>query len=599
MGRKPEITELPTRFLMAKLGSGRRWGRIVTVGVIGVAAAAYAGFTLLKNMEANQTATVQTQWASLAGCVIGDPLKAGEVPSTRVRAIQLTVLGTPREQRTKAAELGWPANCAAAAALLAEHADTGQPGGAELKASTTALSKAMREDANAAADIGKLVDQVWKDAAAAGLKADPKNPGGVPTPAVALFPRDVLHEPSGLAGEFAVTSLKPDPAPTKNLRFLIDDNGLVGGSEECVASGVPTVLSCKRVSAEVARLTPGLALEGTTDADAQPWIFAGDRGQLGIFRPVAGPPAITGELAYGASVVKDGSAWLLLHPASGPGAELQLVHAPLVGEVPHGRSALDSGEVDNAVDAALLWDWIIDRTGAKARPPLHLVAHRLSEKGEVGPLVDIGDAATLDRPEREDKTPRFSTCRSGANLAVHVHGARADAMTFFTGSVWTAPLPVSTRGGVLACRGNEAVLTQVTRVEDSSGSHPTVEQSRCNPSGCTASRLQIRELLSGTDVVPQESNSFTAVDINGKLLLAWSAGPLGGVRMRFAAFDRIKTTPDELITDSREDSGQSTVTELRALPTPDGAILFLNTTTGVRLFNVDTSGKLSVLHTHA
>jgi hypothetical protein len=41
------------------------------------------------------------------------------------------------------------------------------------------------------------------------------------------------------------------------------------------------------------------------------------------------------------------------------------------------------------------------------------------------------------------------------------------------------------------------------------------------------------------------------------------------------------------------------VTELRLLPTADGAILFVNTTTGARLFNVDGSGKLSTLHTHA
>ena len=106
-------------------------------------------------------------------------------------------------------------------------------------------------------------------------------------------------------------------------------------------------------------------------------------------------------------------------------------------------------------------------------------------------------------------------------------------------------------------------------------------------------------MLSGTDVVPQESNSFTVAEIGGKLLLVWSAGPLGGVRMRFATLDRMKATPDELIVDSREDSGQSTVTELRLLPTAEGAILFINTTTGARLFNVDATGKLSVLHTHA
>ena len=599
MGRKPDITELPTRFVMAQLGSGRRWKRIVGVAVVGLGAAGYGGFMLLKNMEASQAAALRGQWAALQGCVVGDSLKAGELPSTRARAIQLTVLGTPREQRTKTpGELGWPASCAPAAALLSEHADSAETGGAELKTSTTALSKAMRENANATADIGKLVDQVWKDAAAAGLKAEPASATGVPKAAVALFSKDILHEPSGLAGEFAIASLKPDPAPTKNLRFLIDDNGLVGGAVLCTASGVPTTLVCKHVSPEVARHTPGLALEGTTDPEAQPWIFAGDKGQLGIFRP-SGPAAVTGDLALGSTVDKDGSAWLLTHPAAGTPTELWLTHAPLTGDVPKSHGTIDTTEIDNILDASLAWDWVVERTGAKAHPALHLVGHKISDKGEIGPLVDVGDAATLDRPEREDKNPRFSTCRSGANVAVRVHGARADAITFYSGAVWTAPLPLTTRGGTMACRGNEAVVTQVTRVVDSEGSHPTVEQSHCNPSGCTAARLPIREMLSGTDVVPQESNSFTVAEIGGKLLLVWSAGPLGGVRMRFATLDRMKATPDELIVDSREDSGQSTVTELRLLPTAEVAILFINTTTGARLFNVDATGKLSVLHTHA
>jgi hypothetical protein len=598
MGRKPEITELPTRFVMAELASGRRLKRILLVAGVGVVLAGGAGYFLLQNMSAQQAAALSGDWGALQGCLLGDALKSGETVAGRARAIQLTVLGTPREQRAKPGELGWPASCAAGAALLSEHADAAETGGAELKASTTALGKALREDANATTDIGKLAEQVWKDAAAAKLKAEPTGTAATPKPATALYPRDILHEPSGLEGEFAVASLKPDPAPQKSLRFLIDDNGLVGGAESCVASGVPTTLTCKHLPPDVAKHTPGLALEGSTDPDAQPWIFAGDKGQLGIFRP-AGTAAVTGDMAVGSSVDKDGSAWLLLHPASGAGpTELQLAHAPLTGDVQR-RGGLDPSELDAVTDATLAWDWVIERTGAKAHPPLHLVGHKLSPTGDLGPAVDIGDAASLEKPDREDKQPRFMSCRSGGGIAVRAHGAKGDVVTFYTGTVWTAPLPLSTRGGVMACRGNEAVVTQVTRVVDTEGSHPTVEQSRCNASGCTASRLAVREMLSGTDVVPQESGSFAAADLAGKVLLVWSAGPLGGLRMRLAPLDRLKATPDELIVDSREDNGATTVTELRILPTADGAILFVNTTTGARLFNVDGSGKLSQLKVHA
>ena len=325
-------------------------------------------------------------------------------------------------------------------------------------------------------------------------------------------------------------------------------------------------------------------------------IFAGERGQLGIFRP-QGSAVVTGDMAMGASVDKDGSAWLLLHPASGPVTEVRLVHAPATGDVPKGSQVLES-ELENANDATLVGDWIIERTGPKARIPLHLVGHKISDKGDVGPAVDIGDAASLDRPDPNDTLARFSMCKNGSNAVVHVHGAKGDAISFFTGSVWSAPVPISTRGGTILCRGNEAVVTQITRVVDSDGSHPTVDESRCNASGCTASRLAIRDILVGTDVVPLESGSFSAADINGKLLLVWNGGPLGGLRMRFAPINQISTTPDTLIVDAREDSGVTPITEVRVIAAADFALLFVNTTTGPRMFSVDTAGKLADLHTH-
>jgi hypothetical protein len=599
MGTPTEIREPPTRFLIARLGSARRMKRLAVAAVVLVAAAGIGGYVLLKNVEANQAKALGVQWGTLQACVLGDPLKPGETASARVRGVQLTVLGIPRDQRSKPGELGWPASCATVAAGLSERAESAESGGAELKASAAALSKAMRENPNATGDIGKLVDQVWKDARDA--KLQPMLTVGTPAlaRALALFPRDVLHEPSGLAGEFALASLKPDLAPQKALRFLIDENGLVGGAVLCTASGLPTTVSCKHVSAEVAKHTTGLSLEGTIDPDAQPWIFAGDKGQLGIFRPV-GTAALAGDIAVGSTVDKDGSDWLLLHRgASTVPTDLELVHAPLTGDVPHGRPALDPGEIDAMTDASLAWDWIVARTGAKGHPAAHLVARKVGGNGDLGPVVDIGDAATLDRQDREDNQPRFSTCRSGSNIALRAHGSRGDLVTFTTGNQWTAPLALTTRGGVMTCRGDEAVITLISRVVDEDGSHPTVEQSRCNASGCTVARLAIREMLSGTDVVPHESGGFTAAEINGKLLVVWSAGALGGLRMRYAALDQLKTTPDELIVDSREDSGQSLVTELRLLPTASGAILFANTTTGARLFNVDGSARLTVLHAHA
>ena len=162
-------------------------------------------------MEANQTATIQTQWASLAGMRRWRSFEGrGEVPSARVRGIQLTVVGTPRDKRAAPGEVGWPVTCAGFASALAQHADTIERGGAELKTSANGAREGRcartRTPTN---DMGKLVDEVWKDAEFAALKAEPASSAATPKPTTAMYPKNILKAPSGLGGEFAVTSLKP------------------------------------------------------------------------------------------------------------------------------------------------------------------------------------------------------------------------------------------------------------------------------------------------------------------------------------------------------------------------------------------------------
>ena len=197
MGRKPEITELPTRFLMAELGSGKRWKRIAAVAGVGVVVASGAGVYLLKTVEANQAAALRAQWGVLQGCVLGEALGPNETPSSRFRGIQLAVLATPRERRAKGQDLPWPVSCGPAATSLAEHAESAQSGGTELKTSSAALARSMRDDPSAISDLGKQIEQVWKDAAAAGLKAEPRGVDAVARPAARrpgspgrLSPRD-------------------------------------------------------------------------------------------------------------------------------------------------------------------------------------------------------------------------------------------------------------------------------------------------------------------------------------------------------------------------------------------------------------------------
>jgi hypothetical protein len=244
-------------------------------------------------------------------------------------------------------------------------------------------------------------------------------------------------------------------------------------------------------------------------------------------------------------------------------------------------------------DVTLMGSWILLRAGPRASFASHLIAHAISTTGMVGPAIDIGDAASITPSSETDGVPRFSGCTSGANIVVRLHGARADAMTFFTGEIWTTPVALATRGGALACDGNEAIVTSVTFPDGG----PVVEQSRCSASGCIASHVAMRDLLADTDVMPKDRSGLAAAALDRKLLIVWNAGPLGGIRMRLATPDTLKVTPDIVVTDTKQTNGKDAVTDIRILPAVGSAIVVLKTTGGVRLAGIDGAGNIEMLHT--
>jgi len=563
-------------------------GAVVVVGVavtVGSVSRAHA-----KRDDAKRMAELEGEWGTLQGCLLGAPLVEKETPASRFRAIQLGVLGIPRAARSPAHEGAWPARCAGYAEKVASNADASRVNVIEIRESAASLAKELRADEDGMADLGKLVEQLWKTVGAAKMSVKPGNSASAPKPVAPLLGDGAFAGAGSFSGDFALSNVKLDPAPSANLRFVVDDRNLKGGSLVCAASGVPVTLSCERVSTDVATSSPGLSLFGTTDVNARPWVFAGDRGQLGIYRP-SGTLALKGP-ALGASVGVDDSAWILVHQPGGGPNDLGLIHAPLTGDLPPALPALNGSEIASPGDATLLWSWLVDWTGPNARLPHHLVAHMLGANGEVGPAMDIGVATDLSPAELTDTEPRFTACRTKDHVTVRVHGAHADAVAFFTGVAWTTPVALATHGGALVCEENEAVVTRITGVDGAQA----IEQSRCNAAGCKASRVEMKDLFDGTDVVPHGAGSFAATELNGQLLLVWNAGPVGGLRMRLATMDRLKATPDMVIADTAKESGTAgTVTELRLVSAAEDALLFVKTMGGVHLLSVDKAAKLVAL----
>ena len=592
MGKKTELLQLPTRMLAVELGSQKRWRKVALFGGIGAVVVGGLVFAVVRAADSRSAASLEGAWTDLNGCLLGPALKEGESPAARASAVQLAVVGMAKDKRGKAGEAPWPSSCANAAFTLAENASSAEKGDA-LKASADALAKALKEDANATTDLAPLVDKLWTDAKASGLKAGaaPKGPVA-PAAANVVFTREAFGAvPKFLSGNFVLGDVREQAssAPPK-LRFLVDSKDASGGPALCTVAPTDTTIRCVKVPAEPAKMSPGLSLAGTTEDRAQPFYFAGDRGQLGIFPP-NGDKIVAAAVSPGAVSRADGS-FLALAKAE-RGKDIGLVVAPPTGAATT-RPLLSGGDLDGAGLAGLLWDWLVYK-GPSRSGPSKLLARKLGKDGpEPAAAIEIG---TVDEASPSNEKEALVTgCRSDDGLAVRVAGATTDIVALYAGGRWAAPVKTATRGGALTCRGVEAVTTQVTHAVENNKNFPLIRQARCSASGCTTTVVQVREILGAvSEIAPADASGIAAADVNGKLLLVWNAGGTGGLRMRFAPAERLKDAEDIVITDGRDATGSaktSTLTEVRVLSGSTFGVILVGTTAGVRALIVDGTGAV-------
>jgi hypothetical protein len=580
---------------MNALGSEGRYKRISIWGGIGIVVLGGAIYGVARTVDTRETAAREAAYGSLGTCLLGaDPLKDGETPSERVATIKLGFVGVPLEKRgSKAGEPTWPATCSPLAYALAEHTQ-----GTPLGAATEALAKALKADGAATADIHAEIDKVWAEAKTTQLKATPPGPEGPRAPkAVApLYTAEQFRGlPRFLSGTFSLANVHEQAAPGGKLYFLIDQKDTQEGPVICAANGTDAEIKCQKVPAAVATLSPGLRLIGTTEDMARPFFFAGDRGQLGVFPP-DGAIAIAADVsAYGASVHADGTLGMLLRKSGGK--DLHLVIQPVKGAAVD-QTVLQPTDFDAFTQTGMFWDWIVSRSVGKPGTPSHLFARKV-EGGTVKPAIDVGELdelPQLDKMER-DKEQVFA-CKSDEAIAVRVRGMKGDAVSFFGAGRWSQPVKTTTRGGAFTCHGLEAVMTLVDHSADRDKDYPTITQVKCNTSGCTPTKVDVRQMLSGLDIAPTDAGGSVAADVGGKLLFLWNAGTVGGLRMRFAPADRLKDAEDVLVTDGREEkagANVSSIAAMRVLATNSYAIVFLATTAGVKVMRADTTGKLTPL----
>jgi len=146
--------------------------------------------------------------------------------------------------------------------------------------------------------------------------------------------------------------------------------------------------------------------------------------------------------------------------------------------------------------------------------------------------------------------------------------------------------------GLLGCYSSSATLVWTMKAGSLHVQHET-----CTSAGCAVAAVTEHEIdHEASELRIKEKSDVAAVDLDGKLLVAWIAGERGGLRFRMAAPEAFAQAPDTLVFDDHVADGKltdtTTILGFRLYSREHFAVLLLSTLAGVHAFRIDPSGKL-------
>jgi hypothetical protein len=87
--------------------------------------------------------------------------------------------------------------------------------------------------------------------------------------------------------------------------------------------------------------------------------------------------------------------------------------------------------------------------------------------------------------------------------------------------------------------------------------------------------------------------------IEGKILVVWTAAERGGLRLRLAPIDALAKTPDTVLFDDLVQEGKvqktSSIAEVRLLARASFAVLLIRTSQGLHALHIDAEGRMQLL----
>jgi hypothetical protein len=521
-------------------------------------------------------------WATLQRCLLGpDPIESGQPPSARIRHIQLSALGIP--WRAKGQE-AWPGWCSPRAHALHEalrEAGHAQNGAKDLAYWSEHLGKELHDHPYPENEIGADVDALWGAGKAQGLPVSEAD--DVPaTPAVAIpLTVDALEAVPPLASAaFPLDLVRDESVPSEAMRLTIVGSQVPRAPMLCTVLPAGEAVTCGTFPSALENVQARLL--GGAEPEAVPLVFAAPAGEGGIFRGSDGSLFDEG-VSYGGFVRADGFAadlgWDRAH------SQFRLRRGR-PGQAPKDTLfKLDGVQEDTQV--AMLWDAVVWAANGSIS-----VRHVLDGDAPMGAAAVVGAVPDGGIRPREP----LRACKTASALALLVRGQAQDTVTIDTGDRWSTPATYPSlrgRAETLTCHGAEVAFTALRALNESGWVEGRVTQVRCKPGECAAATTELAKVF--PDVKETMPTRIAAAGLDGKLLLVWQAGGIGGLRMRLASQDRIEDPADTVIYDDLVQGGvvqgTSTLLGWELFARGSFAVVLVSTTAGVHVVRIDSSGK--------
>jgi hypothetical protein len=588
-----------TVLLMARESAGMK-KKFVLVSAIVVVGAVAGVLLLTRHMSSRAEERLATSWGSLARCLLGEPVKQGERPSVRFRALQLTSMTQAETTRAPAGGEPWPNRCARHAHDLREalvEASKAQKDTKDLAYWSEKLATALRDDGSFRADLSEVVDATWEQGARSGIApVFPPDLPAAPAAASAMSCDSLVAAGPLSASPIDLRALEAEVHPSTAIKFLVEQKDVAHSPFVCTFTGAPAGARCAEVSSDVAATQHGFRLLGSSDEEADPLVFAGNRGSEGVFRAGTGEK-VDAVTTHGGWAAKDGMSALLAWDDAA--RQLKLVRKPAgkakaqVPVAPEAKVKIGSA----AYDAQMLWNQVLFR-GVNRFGELWLVAAEMGAgDATLGAFADVGQLAEGGAAERTPApVPQLSGCRAAKALVVRARGERNELLSFLVAGKWTKPVQAPGVGGALGCRKAEASITRVDPSRTESLLETSITHHRCTPASCQTTTIKMDDFLKGEAILAPKGG-VVAADLDGKLLVVWGAAERGGVRMRLAPPDKVARAEDVVLFDDLLKDGQvqktSQLFDMRLLGRERFALLLLSTSTGTHALRVEPDGKVA------